>query len=543
MYENKTIMANIHDRRPLCGAAVLSILAPFGGKVRAFVKRALLRMFTREQLVVFETGMRTRRRIVCAFVAHLVRRYGFVLQANGLIFTFKMKPFTRAYGAVVSVGAVAVCGIVLVSALITDDMIYYEYSYNGKVLGVVKNEAQVFEMVAQPEIKKTIDEKAGADVVIAADDKLAVKKVIKINPGNVPLDTEEDIVSNIARLDDVEVAGYAIRVDGEEVGMVADETAAANVLERVKGHWTEGEAEDKYKAVDFNAEVAVDKTETEKKHLSDPEDLYDRIVEGESVTKHYKVRKKDSAEKIAEAHGLTIERLQALNPKEDLDELKKGDVINVEEKQFPVDVKTVEETIYAEEYTAEPEYIESDALFVGEEQTVTPASVGVRRVTADLVRVNGTLTEKNETAYEILTPSTPAAILRGTKALPPFAGTGTFIRPASGPITSPFGPRWGRMHKGIDIDVNYGPVYAADGGKVVYTGNKGDGYGVKIVIDHGRGKQTLYAHLSKSSVSVGQQVSQGQRIATSGNTGSSTGAHLHFEMLIGGMPKNPLDYL
>jgi murein DD-endopeptidase MepM/ murein hydrolase activator NlpD len=99
------------------------------------------------------------------------------------------------------------------------------------------------------------------------------------------------------------------------------------------------------------------------------------------------------------------------------------------------------------------------------------------------------------------------------------------------------------MHKGIDIDVNYGPVYAADGGKVVYTGNKGDGYGIKIVIDHGRGKQTLYAHLSKSAVSVGQQVSQGQRIATSGNTLSATGAHLHIERLIGGMSTNPLDYL
>jgi murein DD-endopeptidase MepM/ murein hydrolase activator NlpD len=117
------------------------------------------------------------------------------------------------------------------------------------------------------------------------------------------------------------------------------------------------------------------------------------------------------------------------------------------------------------------------------------------------------------------------------------------IWPVSGPVTSPFGYRWGRLHAGIDIAVPVGtPIHAAASGTVVLAGWV-DGYGNYTCIDHGGGLATCYAHQSSLAVSVGTHVTQGQVIGYSGNTGHSTGPHLHFEVRINGTPVDPLGYL
>jgi murein DD-endopeptidase MepM/ murein hydrolase activator NlpD len=117
------------------------------------------------------------------------------------------------------------------------------------------------------------------------------------------------------------------------------------------------------------------------------------------------------------------------------------------------------------------------------------------------------------------------------------------IWPVSGPVTSPFGYRWGRLHAGIDIGVAYGtPIHAAAAGTVVLASWTG-GYGNYTCIDHGGGLATCYAHQSSYAVSSGAQVGQGQVIGYVGNTGHSFGAHLHFEVRINGNPVDPLGYL
>ena len=122
--------------------------------------------------------------------------------------------------------------------------------------------------------------------------------------------------------------------------------------------------------------------------------------------------------------------------------------------------------------------------------------------------------------------------------------------PAHGRFTAGFGwrhdplvpGRW-EFHKGIDIANSWGtPVYAAAAGKVIWAGWNG-GYGKTIIIDHGNGIRTLYAHLEKIEVKVGQEVSKGQEIARMGSTGRSTGPHLHFEVHVGGIAVDPLRYL
>ncbi len=117
------------------------------------------------------------------------------------------------------------------------------------------------------------------------------------------------------------------------------------------------------------------------------------------------------------------------------------------------------------------------------------------------------------------------------------------IWPVNGPVTSPFGYRWGRLHAGIDIGVPYGtPIHAAAAGRVVIAGWVG-GYGNYTCVDHGGGLATCYAHQSSLAVGVGASVSQGQVIGYVGNTGHSFGPHLHFEVRINGTPVDPLGYL
>jgi murein DD-endopeptidase MepM/ murein hydrolase activator NlpD len=117
-----------------------------------------------------------------------------------------------------------------------------------------------------------------------------------------------------------------------------------------------------------------------------------------------------------------------------------------------------------------------------------------------------------------------------------------FIWPVSGPVTSGYGWRWGRMHEGIDIGAPCGtPIRAAASGTIVYAGWM-DGYGNIVIIDHGGGIGTAYGHQSAIYVGGGS-VSQGQTIGAVGSTGHSTGCHLHFEVRVNGTPVDPLGYL
>jgi murein DD-endopeptidase MepM/ murein hydrolase activator NlpD len=125
----------------------------------------------------------------------------------------------------------------------------------------------------------------------------------------------------------------------------------------------------------------------------------------------------------------------------------------------------------------------------------------------------------------------------------PPTGNGRVGWPVSGPVTSGFGMRWGRMHEGIDIMVPEGtPVRAAAAGTVIFAGWLG-GYGNLVVVDHGGGLSTAYAHNSSFASSVGQAVAAGQVVSYSGNTGDSSGPHVHFEVRVNGSAVDPLGYL
>ena len=129
---------------------------------------------------------------------------------------------------------------------------------------------------------------------------------------------------------------------------------------------------------------------------------------------------------------------------------------------------------------------------------------------------------------------------------PYFSGEFDWPVPGYYHVSSPFGPRWGRMHKGIDIaggGIHGKSIVAAASGRVIHTVTyNNSGYGYYMIIDHGNGYSTLYGHCSAINVSTGQTVSRGQAIGRVGNTGRSTGPHLHFEIRVNGVAKNPMNW-
>jgi len=158
------------------------------------------------------------------------------------------------------------------------------------------------------------------------------------------------------------------------------------------------------------------------------------------------------------------------------------------------------------------------------------------KLVQDKSHVADLLAENAELKATILQAQAPPGV---TITGPSVAG---FIWPLNNAVTSGYGPRWGRMHTGIDIDGTTGePIVASKSGTVIQAGSM-SGYGNAVVIDHGGGVSTLYAHMSSIAVSGGS-ISQGQHVGNVGCTGSCTGDHLHFEVRLNGSPTDPMQYL
>lgn len=207
---------------------------------------------------------------------------------------------------------------------------------------------------------------------------------------------------------------------------------------------------------------------------------------------------------------------------------------------------SVETVTKVSEYVCEPYgeiEVEDPELYVGERVVAAEGISGEKYVEYTTVKINGEEISHYISGETVITNAVNRVLHVGTKPSPKGQATGTFQNPVSGTLSSYYGARWGRSHKGIDIAApNSTPIYAADGGTVIYSGWM-SGYGYLIQIDHGNGYVTYYAHCSELYVSVGTKVAQGDLIAAVGSTGNSTGNHLHFEVRKSGTVCNPLDYV
>lgn len=405
---------------------------------------------------------------------------------------------------------------------------------DGEVLGYVETEDTIAQ--ACSEIEENASALTGEPYTLDAD--------ISYSPVIIPQDQflpEESVSDVIIQSVDSIASLSVLQINGETVAACATPEEVQNALDRVQAQYTD--PADNNADVGFLESISVQSAQAPISLLKTEDALFEQLTTETIPAETYIATETDTLSEIAYDHDMATATLQALNPDIIPERLAPNTELILQEEKPLLSVQVTKQ----EEYTEEIPYItvtqENAQLAENTTQVVQTGSNGEAAICAEVTTVNGVEVERNILSRTVLSNATNQIINIGTK--PTGTGTGALISPiAGGTITSGYKFRWGRMHKGIDYGCAVGTsVRAADNGKVILSQYSDNGYGYYIIIDHGNGMKTLYAHNSQLLVNVGDVVEQGQIIAHSGNTGNSTGPHCHFEVMINNENVNPQNYV
>jgi murein DD-endopeptidase MepM/ murein hydrolase activator NlpD len=426
----------------------------------------------------------------------------------------------------------------------------YHVFVNGKEIGVV-NSPDVIHQWTEAKLR---EEKAQHGLTLTMSDYISFQeeKVFKGKFDNAAA------IQALNEISDIKVEAVKLVVNGKVVGYAADERSAEEALARIKQKYSgipadagkkvavaaaslpAGKAES-VKQVTFKEDVKLEQDSVPAAQVLPVDKLEQLLTKGTVKQVVHTVQEGDCISCIAEKYGITSKDIYANNPGITEDTLLQlGQQIIVTANRPLVTVQVVEEVTREETIDYSTQIRNNEKLPRGDSKIVQEGREGSKIVRYQIVKENGQIVERNVLEQKVVTQPVAKIIERGTKVIPS-RGTGRFAWPARGYISSGFGMRWGRLHKGIDI-AGSGPIRAVDNGRVVSAGWDGD-YGKAVVIDHGNGYRTLYGHLRSISVSVGDVVEKGKIIGMMGSTGDSTGVHLHFEVHKNGRVQNPLRYL
>ncbi len=433
-----------------------------------------------------------------------------------------------------TLASVFVSLILVAFALILSEFFSAGYAayINGSYVATI-SEKSVFEQQIQ-QLNAEIVTKTGEP----GDIPTQVDYVFQFFPKNA-ISEGNEINTNLLAFSKLLKSAYVISVDSTPVTTVASLTDATASLESVKQQYKNGQPD---VTVEILNDIQVESDLVPASDIASISTAAQTLNGQESVEVDYIVQPEDSLWSLAKENNLTIETIQALNP--GLNEtLVDGSVIRLTQKQPILDVKTVQNASYEETVPPPVNEIQDGNLYEGTTQVVSQGSEGLKMVNAKIVKINGQEVDRMVLSESVVAEPTPSSVVVGTRPIPTGIGSGQFERPYAGVITSRFGSRWGSVHEGIDIGGSEGdPVLSSDEGTVVFAGWNSGGYGNLVILDHGNGYQTYYAHMSEVLVKEGDIVEKGYQIGKLGNTGRSTGPHLHFEVRKDGVPQDPQSY-
>ena len=299
-------------------------------------------------------------------------------------------------------------------------------------------------------------------------------------------------------------------------------------------------------SIDFKDKVEIVESYLPGEELTDLSTAVDEVTKDKETNQIYEVKSGDTLSLIASKYDLTVEDLIRMNEslENEFTRIRPEDEIIVTVPEPELSVNYVVEQYYEEDYEAPVEYVDNNNWYTTQSKVLQEPSAGHRKVVALVSYTDDGEVSREIEKEEVTYQAVPKVVERGT-IVPP-----TYIKPISGGrLSSGFGKRntgikgASTYHKGVDWATPTGTAVVASSSGVVTRAGWGSGYGYCVYLRHSDGRETRYGHLSKVLVSVGQSVSQGQKIALSGNTGVSSGPHLHFEILINGSQVNPLNYL
>lgn len=377
---------------------------------------------------------------------------------------------------------------------------------------------------------------------------------------------DEQVLDKLDQMLTAVAVGVEIKIDDRVVGIVKDQETADAILAQVQEQYIpqhskkkndqvsilsvnessnqgQGQGSSQLEEVGFVEQVAVEMIETKPEQIATAEDIIEKLRIGDTKPTQYVVEPGDCVNCIASKFDVSPQVIYDNNNLTEDSILNIGDVLDLTVEKPLLSVKTVERQVEMKEVPFDTIVEYDNKARVGVDKVIASGIPGQKLVTFLTTKINGYWAEEEIIDEEIIVEPTPQVLRKGTLVIKG-EGTGKFAHPLKGKIkrTSSFGMRWGRMHNGVDYTSTNKNIYASDSG-VVEIASSHRSYGKYVVIDHKNGYKTLYAHLSKINTKKGSKVEKGDVIGVMGNTGNSTGVHLHFEIQKNGKPVNPLNHL
>ncbi len=436
-----------------------------------------------------------------------------------------------------TIGIAAVCVLVLVSALCIGSGFTFAYEANIGGKTVTVDSPEKLESIVGS-LNEHLSASFGEKVKLFDANSIALKKKV-IKKGS--LMPEDEVRQTLINSSDEMYDMYVVYAGETALLGVASEDEANNIINEFKNCYTGG---------DDSVEITFDKdihyvyeSAPAALLMSDVNAAVLKLNGGEKKENMYVAAQGDTAWSIAQKFETSVDNILALNNLSENDIINIGDELIVEAFVPVVNVTTRQTVTKTVDIPYETEVVKDGSQYNTWSEITVKGANGKKDVEMQIVKVNGNVTEENEISSNVTQQPVTQIKTVGTKEPPKGVGTGSFITPARGYISSRYGSRGRGFHTGLDIAGSYGSaVVAADDGKVIFAGRSG-GYGNLVKIDHQNGYVTYYAHNSSFAVKPGQTVTKGQTIAYMGSTGNSTGNHCHFEIFKNGSRLNPENYI